>query len=138
MKYKKYLKSNHWKGIKSEIYAKGHRRCAVCGRDYGLNVHHITYERINNERFIDLMVLCSSCHKKYHEGIIPEKVIRFVSTHRRMFNQPVDTYKSKNRKPITNKQKIKVEAPKLTEKQLLKKYGTLMYYKMKKEGLIDE
>ena len=34
-----------------------------------LNTHHIDYERIGNERFIDLVVVCCECHIDFHRFI---------------------------------------------------------------------
>ena len=124
MAYKNYLKSNHWKEMKATIYARGHRKCAICGREYGLNVHHMTYKRLNKEKFIDLLVLCTVCHKKYHDGIIPEEALKFVSRNRKRFNQPTDCYGGK-------KPRVK---PGMTEKQMIKKLGTIQYHKLKREG----
>jgi hypothetical protein len=37
--------------------------------DVVINVHHIDYDRIGNERFSDLMVICKECHSMLHRKI---------------------------------------------------------------------
>jgi len=43
------------------------RRCAECGKERGLDVHHIDGDRRNND-LENLMVLCQPCHRKVHRG----------------------------------------------------------------------
>lgn len=143
MTYRNYLNSTHWREIKAKIYATGHRRCAICGVDYGLNVHHMTYESLNKERFIDLLVLCSTCHRKHHQGIISEEDLKFISSHRKMFKQPTDYHmkkrlkKKKNRSVYKSKQRrLKNKLP--TYNQLRKKLGTVQFYKLEREEKIEE
>jgi len=37
-------------------------KCQRCGVTHKLQVHHLTYEHLYNERLGDLQVLCKSCH----------------------------------------------------------------------------
>lgn len=34
-----------------------------------IHVHHIDYRRVGNERFGDLVVICSGCHDELHRWI---------------------------------------------------------------------
>lgn len=34
-----------------------------------INTHHISYENIGDERFIDLIVICRPCHQLLHDFI---------------------------------------------------------------------
>lgn len=61
-----YLKSEHWKELRSlafEIYGK---KCAVCGTKKKLDVHHLNYRRIWDVTVADLQVLCRKHHKEEH------------------------------------------------------------------------
>lgn len=66
--YQNYLKSGHWKTVKTNLYKLKAYRCFFCGNKERLNAHHITYENINNEKIEDLVYLCIRCHKKLHEN----------------------------------------------------------------------
>lgn len=38
-------------------------------RKSNIHVHHVDYDRIGNERFSDLMVICADCHSMLHKFI---------------------------------------------------------------------
>jgi len=61
--YKEYL---HWRKIRVEAIARANHRCQLCNKDNILHVHHRTYERLGKELPEDLIVLCQSCHLKFH------------------------------------------------------------------------
>lgn len=63
MSYADYLKSEEW------ISKRDKRRmidgkCAICGRPFDLQVHHLTYKNVPNEKTTDLVTLCGNCHLK--------------------------------------------------------------------------
>src|SRR3990167_11370825 len=72
--YRKYLKSEKWRKKRKRflLWCKSSNkyRCWKCGRNFSSrrkpNVHHLTYSRIYNERWSDLMLLCQRCHEKTH------------------------------------------------------------------------
>ena len=68
--YDAYLKSREWRNMKyAKIVAAGYK-CEKCGRtEDGLDVHHLTYERLGHERMSDLQLLCRYCHKVVHGEI---------------------------------------------------------------------
>lgn len=70
MNYTDYLQSEHWQDTRerklSEVSC-----CEKCGKSKGLEVHHLTYERVGNEQMSDLRVLCATCHRRSH-GRVPE------------------------------------------------------------------
>ena len=68
-KYADYLNSIDWKAKCTRLIQKRGKRCEVCNSSYRIEVHHLTYKRIFNERLEDLKVLCFQCHRKAH----PEK-----------------------------------------------------------------
>jgi hypothetical protein len=64
--YDEYLRSAHWKRLR-----EAHRRWSgeptcFCGETDGLQLHHLTYERLGEERMADLRWLCKSCHNMVH------------------------------------------------------------------------
>ena len=65
--YKQYLETEHWKSIRESKLKETGYKCQLCSKtDIKLHVHHNTYERIGDEDMNDLIVLCESCHKKFH------------------------------------------------------------------------
>ncbi len=75
MNYAAYLRSTDWKVRRYRALDDANFRCQRCGcrgaRDpyghYGLDVHHLNYDRLGKERREDLEVLCRPCHDGAHE-----------------------------------------------------------------------
>lgn len=65
--YKDYLKTNHWKNIRSIIRKKYKNKCRSCKTTENLEVHHKTYKNIGNEKLSNLTLLCRNCHQKAHD-----------------------------------------------------------------------
>lgn len=74
-KYRASLKNNpYWNEVKRQIRLRDNHRCRDCGRDYNLEVHHITYYKngvsiVGKElEHLDcLILLCEKCHHKAHK-----------------------------------------------------------------------
>ena len=66
--YKAYLNSPKWQATRKRLYREYEYRCAMCGSPKNLQVHHITYENIGEEKDEDLTVLCRECHTGLHAG----------------------------------------------------------------------
>lgn len=73
--YIEYLASDHWKKLRERKLESVGRKCETCGRLArrtpggflgGLDVHHLSYERLRNEPLDDLQVLCFQCHAVEH------------------------------------------------------------------------
>ena len=64
--YDKYLKSTEWQVRRELIKSRDHYKCRLCHSTDKIKVHHATYENQGNERDIDLVTLCSSCHSTFH------------------------------------------------------------------------
>lgn len=68
--YRKYLTSPEWKAKRQEFMEspRTSNDCWCCGRKYelGFNLHHVTYDRLGNERMSDLRMVCKPCHKYIH------------------------------------------------------------------------
>lgn len=61
-----YLKSDHWQKKRAQALAHANWACQLCNGKNLLNVHHRTYENLGCEHITDLIVLCKSCHDKFH------------------------------------------------------------------------
>lgn len=70
MDYQDYLTTEHWSQTRQRKLIQASNTCEQCNRHDGLEVHHLTYERLGEERLEDLQVLCPICHRKAH-GIEP-------------------------------------------------------------------
>lgn len=78
--YVEYLDSSHWQKVRGR-YRKSKRpqACVNCGcGEYQL--HHKTYERLGKERLADLMPLCGSCHKDFHDYLRSHPELRLKDT----------------------------------------------------------
>lgn len=73
--YLDYLNTDHWRTTRTAKLEQVGYRCERCGeparritegRWAGLHVHHLTYDRLHNERLDDLQVLCVVCHQDEH------------------------------------------------------------------------
>jgi hypothetical protein len=71
--YKNYLSSPIWQEIKKRKLQQVGYKCERCGAQYitdsGLQVHHLTYERVGGlEKDSDLQVVCAGkCHEEADE-----------------------------------------------------------------------
>ena len=61
--YKQYLRSPQWDVKRAAAIKADDNRCRKCGRVGKLEVHHISYVRMGQERPEDLMALCPDCHR---------------------------------------------------------------------------
>lgn len=61
--YRRYLASREWALLKEAVRRRSDGRCERCRHGEYEETHHVTYERIGNERLEDLMAVCSLCHK---------------------------------------------------------------------------
>lgn len=64
-KYKLYIRSQAWRAKREEAFRFYGRRCQVCGGTKRLEINHLNYSSLYNERVVDLSVLCHSCHMEY-------------------------------------------------------------------------
>ena len=73
----KYLFSIHWREFRERVLTSQRERlgrniCERCPPDANeklatdLHVHHLTYERLGEERMEDVAILCRKCHDKIH------------------------------------------------------------------------
>lgn len=71
--YKKYLRSSRWIIRKAMLVItlvnEGKKICCVdCGTFDDLDVHHLSYENVGDEKMSDICFMCRKCHHKKHFG----------------------------------------------------------------------
>jgi hypothetical protein len=67
--YFEYLVTDWWRSRRAKAIRDAYYRCQVEGceaMDLHLHCHHLSYERLGNEKDEDLLVLCGLHHKQYH------------------------------------------------------------------------
>jgi len=136
--YQEYLQTKHWNRKKYALSRRTPRKCLYCSSRTNLEVHHLTYIRIGNERMEDLCFLCDDCHEKAHSNPVILKEIE----------------KRKEIQNIIDKERIKYGKDKYlarhnlsTEEELFRKYEAAQKFlslqgrklqqpKKKRKGLI--
>ena len=66
--YRLYLNSEAWQKKRKAVLRRDGYKCQMCGAVMNLDVHHVSYENLCNEKLSDLVTLCRECHKKLHKG----------------------------------------------------------------------
>ena len=69
--YAAYLCSKSWRKKQNDIKERCNSICEDCRQYAMVDVYHVTYENIGDERLEDLLGLCVACHQKKH----PDKKI---------------------------------------------------------------
>ncbi len=64
--YSDYLNTEEWKSTRDKKLQSVKCRCEMCGSTGPLQVHHLNYCRLGQEKLNDLRVLCSKCHALSH------------------------------------------------------------------------
>lgn len=85
--YRQYLRAPHWRAKRVEYAASDDvPKDCICGETEGLQLHHMTYERIGDEALSDLTPLCPTCHQMVHaleaRGDLELDFTGFVNEHR--------------------------------------------------------
>jgi len=65
--YEKYLATSHWIRFRKASILNANFSCKLCNSKDDLNVHHNNYDNRGCETFNDVIVLCRSCHSKFHD-----------------------------------------------------------------------
>jgi 5-methylcytosine-specific restriction endonuclease McrA len=67
--YERHLRSKPWKALRERALRRAGSRCESpqCSSSVsiGVEVHHLTYERLGHERLSDVIVLCRPCHREH-------------------------------------------------------------------------
>ncbi len=61
--YKRYLASREWRVKRKEVIEINNGVCERCASRPIQDIHHLTYERVGQERISDLMGVCRPCHE---------------------------------------------------------------------------
>jgi len=65
-RYRRYLKSGHWRRLRDQKREQVGRRCEWCGAWRYLEVHHVQYRNLYDVTLDDLACLCRDCHRLVH------------------------------------------------------------------------
>ena len=66
MDYFSYIHSELWRSRASAYKLRIGYRCEHCKAMARLEIHHLSYANLGNEKDDDLIALCKSCHKEIH------------------------------------------------------------------------
>src|SRR5687767_2155975 len=64
-KYTTYMDGPGWTHRKLRYFATHERKCRACGSIWGIQLHHLTYERLGQEHDWDLVPLCRQRCRRY-------------------------------------------------------------------------
>lgn len=64
--YDNYLRTPEWREKREELFLLRGKKCEKCGSTKQIEVHHLHYKNIFNEKMEDLQVLCKPCHIEEH------------------------------------------------------------------------
>ena len=79
-KYKIYLESPKWREKRAAVIKRAGGLCEQCHNKPINEVHHLTYDRVQNELLEDLQGMCLECHVEHHRKINKErKRLRLLS-----------------------------------------------------------
>ena len=59
--------STDWLRLKLQREEMDNRQCCMCGSDYRLECHHISYKNLFHESMDDLRTVCRVCHQAIHD-----------------------------------------------------------------------
>ena len=62
--YDDYMRSSEWSRRRTQILLRAGYRCEFCNSLGPLEVHHLTYEHLGDERSWELRALCKPCHNE--------------------------------------------------------------------------
>ena len=79
--YNKYIQSFDWKIKREEVLDRYGYRCVKCKTFFGLQIHHLTYKNLGDEKKDELVPLCNDHHKLAHKikdekgvGVMEEEI----------------------------------------------------------------
>lgn len=95
-KYEAVISSERWKErVRPAILERAKNKCERCGAVGDLQIHHLTYRHLGEERGNELLALCEQCHEvadRYREMLSFEKFLykRFGSiTFKQLFGHSI-------------------------------------------------
>lgn len=66
--YQAVMQSAGWRHRRSQAIRRAGRRCQECGTAGPLDVHHLSYAHLGDERPWELVAVCESCHDRLHRA----------------------------------------------------------------------
>lgn len=73
-RYRQYLSSSRWRALRARALEAAGYVCENCLEGSTpfnpLELHHVDYSRLYEERPVDLVVLCRACHRETHRGAL--------------------------------------------------------------------
>jgi len=66
-RYLRYMNSPAWAKKRGMVLKRANHVCEGCASDVAVQVHHLTYARIEKEMLFDLVALCRRCHERIHD-----------------------------------------------------------------------
>lgn len=117
-KYDDYIKSAAWQQKRIKFIEQHPTKKCFCGKSTNLHVHHATYDRLGNEDFADLRLVCNDCHDMIHyyhrNSGIPQSLEKATDDYITMWlqgNQPIVekvdvSWRKKAVKPKKTKQHV--------------------------------
>ncbi len=69
--YAAYLTTPWWRAVRVWAIRRAKHRCQHpgCTARHGLEVHHLSYKHLGDERSYELRVLCAACHQRAHDRV---------------------------------------------------------------------
>jgi len=71
MPFKQYQKTPEWRSHRNRVLLRAGNKCELCHKSGRLDVHHRTYDRYGDELLSDLLALCRTWHRRFHD-VLPE------------------------------------------------------------------
>jgi 5-methylcytosine-specific restriction endonuclease McrA len=66
-KYQEYLRTYAWINIRHTVLVRDSHKCRLCNDGNNIHVHHRVYPTVlGKESLDDLISLCESCHRLFH------------------------------------------------------------------------
>lgn len=66
VEYQAVMQSAGWRRRRQDAIRRAGRRCQECGAGGPLDVHHLTYAHLGDERPGELVAVCEGCHGRLH------------------------------------------------------------------------
>ena len=134
--YIDYIQSDAWK-LKRATIIKENARCAVCGYNKRLQLHHKHYKTLCYETADDFVILCRACHAKLH-GKHEEKKKFINYRERRKLRRDTQRLKKLKKKEARRQNRMLYASAKQPEKFSVSKYHIDKYIRPKRLSKIKK
>lgn len=96
MSYRTYITSAYWINRKNAYYGKYGKKCAVCGENKYVQLHHKRYDvQFGQEPDNALVALCRKHHKEFHDNFDLKKSMHkdtndYIQTAKQLHQSKID------------------------------------------------